>query len=261
MATTGRPIERLSRTRAAVFNERGDTVRGGDIVELDRLRLELPDGDAPLNVRILTSSRDQIGFNAVVDPIKPSSVLLTFDFLDAGDGGIVEVLHQGTEAPSLEGTVRGARLHRAAKEPSLSNRALFALAVPGSIRRTLRYSRSILFPLALTALVVVTLGVVIFKTLHSSPRLINPAAYDLSSLQGQAKFAAKVRSDGSERRHQLWIFILPLLLAPLTLIPLLLAGRSSVPSSIVKEELLGLSDEEKTALSPKPIFHGLRRRA
>jgi hypothetical protein len=107
MEFRGEEISRVSRTYVAIWNKRGDTVRGSDILTSDPIRLQLDSSDIALQTRVALCSREQIGFMA--RPVE-NSVEVSFDFLDEGDGAIVEVLHCASLPPAFVGTVRGASL-------------------------------------------------------------------------------------------------------------------------------------------------------
>jgi hypothetical protein len=48
------------------------------------------------------------------------AVRIGFDFLDAGDGGVIEVIHQENAAPAVRGTIRGASIGTGAKRITLT---------------------------------------------------------------------------------------------------------------------------------------------
>lgn len=103
----GENVARLCRTYVAIWNKRGDTVRGSDIVDSDLLRVVLDESDDVLSARVVAASRKQI--EARVDR---KAATITFDFLDQGDGFVVEVLHRVPSPPTLTGTIRGAHVMR-----------------------------------------------------------------------------------------------------------------------------------------------------
>ncbi|MFI5607255.1 hypothetical protein [Amycolatopsis sp. NPDC051903] len=107
----GRNINTVSRTIFAVWNRRGSTLLGTDVVPEDKLRLQLGDKDIVLRARIVAFSRPQIKATLTTGAQhKANQVILDFDFLDPSDGFIVEVIHPGPDKPTMEGTMRGARL-------------------------------------------------------------------------------------------------------------------------------------------------------
>ncbi len=108
MTLEDRKIDSISRTRLALWNQRGDTIRGTDVLGSDPLRLQFPSGDSPLQTRVICMSRKQTALSGAIDLERDASVIINFYFLDPGDGGVVEVIHQGIEKPTITGTIRGA---------------------------------------------------------------------------------------------------------------------------------------------------------
>ena len=104
----GTPVPRITSSTVWIWNEGKKTVRGADVVEPLQLRF----GGEVLNVRIRTVSREAVKF-AVATPTDTSEearriVYFGFEFLDPGDGGVLEVLHTGSaEAPEFTGTIIG----------------------------------------------------------------------------------------------------------------------------------------------------------
>ena len=83
-------------------------VDGRNIVTDDPIRCEFPTDSRILRAHVIKSTRSVIRFTATVDFRKHSSVLLNFDFLDPGDGAVVELLHTSEkEFPIVAGTVKG----------------------------------------------------------------------------------------------------------------------------------------------------------
>lgn len=108
MSFSGHPITRISRTRVALWNQSGDPVRGTDVVPSDPLRLSVKEGERILRVTTLFTSRPQILAEIKMPEKDEPTALVSFDFLDAGDGAVFEVVHEGENPPELSGTIRGA---------------------------------------------------------------------------------------------------------------------------------------------------------
>jgi len=187
-------IDSLSRTRLAFWNQRGDTVRSADVLESDPLRLQFSSKDQPLQARVITMSRTQISLETTLDSEFESCALINFDFLDAGDGGVVEVIHQGTEKPVLVGTIRGAK----------SSSKGSANLGPDSISRLTEISRSSkrrqflaaigLRNFSLLLLAIIPLALFGAFLGSSNPRgiLIDTKQYNLNTINGQVAFATSV---------------------------------------------------------------------
>lgn len=104
----GVEIPRLTRSVIVLWNDGERTIQGTDIVETDPLRVSIDDDCQVVACTLLKASRQAIQANvALLEGIRPS-IRLTFDFLDANDGLVVEVLHTGKiRYPTVVGTIRG----------------------------------------------------------------------------------------------------------------------------------------------------------
>ncbi|MGA3678874.1 hypothetical protein [Pseudomonas graminis] len=103
----GVSIPRLSKSQIIIWNDGENIIPGTDIVTKDPLRLQVGDDGKILSVSVIKTSRDVIDVK-LVDQDHPSKVLLTFDYLDANDGFVIEILHTSTDRkPSVKGTLRG----------------------------------------------------------------------------------------------------------------------------------------------------------
>ena len=100
----GSAVPRITSSTVVIWNGGRKTVRSTDIVSRDRIRLVFP--SRVLNVRVIRTSR---GVIAISSTVKSDTVVeVGFEFLDPGDGGVIEVLHSGEpQAPICMGTVIG----------------------------------------------------------------------------------------------------------------------------------------------------------
>ncbi len=102
----GTPVPGLTSSTVWIWNAGKKTVRGADIVAHDPLRLRF--GGDVLNVRIRKVSREVVRITADTSGEIGKTVCCGFEFLDPGDGGVLEVLHTGSaEAPECTGTIIG----------------------------------------------------------------------------------------------------------------------------------------------------------
>ncbi|QEA28987.1 hypothetical protein FGL91_10710 [Microbacterium sp. CBA3102] len=230
----GRSLTQVSRTNIAFWNHRGDMVRGVDIVASDRLRVEVADDDEILQVRIGSFSREQIGLTLDGGDVK-------FDFLDAGDGGVLEVLHIGDEPARIAGTVRGAKV-RTAVASDLSPRGRSARVLPARMRLFSGPGRGQrIFWTGNLILALVGIGLAVsfmFTRLNRTPMLVERSGYDLGSIEGQAEFAQRVASQGEAASDPTFIvlfivmslfYVALLIIASLRLLKSL---RAAEPASI-----------------------------
>ncbi|MEU6429768.1 hypothetical protein ABZ860_28080 [Microbispora sp. NPDC046973] len=195
-----RDIRRVSRTRFAVWNRRGDTVRGSDIVESDPFRIELTEGDEILQARIVSRSRKQIGAELGLDYSREKeAVSIGFDFLDPGDGVIIEIVHQGTQAPKVAGTIRGATVAKV-QDIDLTPKALELAGIRSPMRRFIKKARNRRFAVRAFAMIapIGSAGYIIVDYIRrlGAGHLVDPKQYNLNSLEGQAAFAIEVRDTG-----------------------------------------------------------------
>jgi hypothetical protein len=241
----GKEIPRVARTYLAFWNARGDTIRGTDIVADDPLRVELSQGDTPLQSRVVFVSRPQID---VETSNEDSSVAITFDFLDEEDGGIIEVLHQGRR-PTFAGTIRGATTRTSGRgqltldesdigwmrERPFYRRWLERMKWAGSGARRRRALSAAVMLLVWIGLALFILWDELFR--EHNPRLVNPAEFDLRSLDGQKEFSEEVEDKGLKDREYVLLAILGIQLFVMTplMVRNLMGGRASIPRSIVNE--------------------------
>ena len=96
----------LAASTVWLWNAGNKTVRRMDIVASDPLRFSF-DGEV-LNVRIRKVSRESVQIKADILEEGGDTVRFGFEFLDPGDGGVLDVLHSGSaEAPECNGTIIG----------------------------------------------------------------------------------------------------------------------------------------------------------
>lgn len=104
----GKNVPRVTRTKVAFWNRGRKTLEGSDIVVDYPIRFQFPDEDTKiLAVTTLRRSDEANNFNATIDN-DGSSILITFDYLDQGQGGLIEVLHTCTVWGALvSGKIKG----------------------------------------------------------------------------------------------------------------------------------------------------------
>lgn len=192
----GRDIKSVSRTRLALWNARGDTVIGTDIVPADALRLQLDADDLALHPRIVAMSREQIGVSCAINQTDPTVVDIAFDFLDSSDGFIIELLHVKPEAARLEGTIRGAPLPRSFDKASMSPEDLEAVTAKWFLRVKHLPWRS-RFAAGIAILMVFAylpfMAYITFDDLVPHRQMVDASAFDLNNLDGQRDFSEAVR--------------------------------------------------------------------
>lgn len=104
----GRSIPRLTRSLIVLWNAGEKTIEGKDIVGADPLRVEVSADAEILAASVLKCSRDVTGIRVNTLGDQSNAATITFDFIDRGDGAVLEVLHSSERRHlSLLGTIRG----------------------------------------------------------------------------------------------------------------------------------------------------------
>ncbi|MCE7798439.1 hypothetical protein LWE61_18020 [Sphingobium sufflavum] len=101
----GEIVQRVTKTRAIIWNSGNTTIEGSRIADADPLRAVVGEGSQILKVELVRQSRP---VNDVKFTIDRRQVFFNFDFLDQNDGFVVEFIHSGMRR-ELEwfGTLRG----------------------------------------------------------------------------------------------------------------------------------------------------------
>lgn len=238
-SASGNPVTNISRTSVAIWNHQGDTVRGADIVPDDRLRIQLDDGDHALQARAASRSRLQNKLNVTVDSVNDRMIYVDFDFLDAGDGGVIEVIHHGPAEPRVLGTIRGADLG-VRRKADLRPEVLEGATKAWWIRMKRLPLRLRLFPLVSIAVYLLIAILVSWYVFSRSAQTVDAANYDLKSLIGQREFAQEVNRVGLPSFVGVWAAIGGTVLLTLAYIMLFRERiKITFPRSIVKILELG----------------------
>jgi hypothetical protein len=259
MSIGDRKIDSISRTRIALWNQQGDTISGSDIVEADPFRLQFSAGEAPLQARMLFISREQ---NDVAVSIVPdhSSVNISFDFVDAADGGVLEVVHQGVTRPEIKGTIRGSAVVSNG-DTDLGPRQLL-LRVPRSwTRRTLSNARRNVIAIACY---VANLGIVAFALwkafapLVAAPGpIVSSNRYNLETRNGQVNFVNAVMNTNyynQSSKSAFLIVILTLIAVGITFMCIIFYrnAKKRIPANIVSCRIAG-GAAESAVMHPEAV--------
>lgn len=104
----GQNIPRLTRSLVVIWNAGEKTISRADIALGDPLRIVLPDDSRILSSAVLRASRDVIQFTCEPDANTANEANIHFEFLDAGDGAVLEFLHTSeARHTAIRGTIRG----------------------------------------------------------------------------------------------------------------------------------------------------------
>jgi hypothetical protein len=199
----GHEIERISRTYIALFNRKGDSVSGEDVVASDKLRVTVEHGDRILQARVIAVSRPQCGVSLNLAPSAANIVEVNFDFLDAKDGAILEILHQGASSATIAGTIRGASFHDRGKA-ELTPNAIRTIAAKSLIARYNHFSkkkglnRFSFSVMLLLPLMMLGMAALVFWTfaMNQPSGPISVEGFDFTTLEGQKEFIAAANASG-----------------------------------------------------------------
>ena len=104
----GNLVPRLTKTLLILWNSGTALIRGSDVVFESPIQFVFSDSSEILRVRILKVTRPQIKFDAHLQAEDRNIAVCQFDYLDPGDGAVVEILHTDEERyPCASGTIRG----------------------------------------------------------------------------------------------------------------------------------------------------------
>jgi hypothetical protein len=100
-------VERVTKSAVIIWNSGNTTIDGDRIVNADPLRLLVSMESEILDAYVTKVTRDVNAFSVRVHPESHNEIECSFDFLDSGDGAVIEVLYTGNEEINVQGTIRG----------------------------------------------------------------------------------------------------------------------------------------------------------
>lgn len=251
-------INSLCRTRIAIWNHRGSVVRHEDIVKSDALRIEVGDDDSILRLQVLARSGEQIGFQCTPHVNIEKTAFITFDYLAAGDGAVLELMHERRVLPKIKGTVRGCSF-TAINAGSLDEDSRRRIATP-NFRNKISGQRSKLASFGMTVLgfgfVLLVIQIVSVFILRVSKA---PMMSFYKRFQGIADMPKVDYQSMIDWQIGIYESLLPAFIVGIIVIPILMAiivassRPHGLPSSVVKQEApfgtgSGQSQETQEAL-------------
>jgi len=103
----GDVVERLTKTDLIVWNAGRKTILGSQIVATDPIRFEFSPGSRILEISTKRVTRQVNSFAVLIDQKNPNYAIINFDYLDRGDGALIEVLHTDSKLyPECVGSLR-----------------------------------------------------------------------------------------------------------------------------------------------------------
>jgi len=104
----GMSVPRLTKTHIIFWNSGKAMLDGKEIVDTDPLRLEFSKDAQVLRARIAKATRKTNEVEVKINDKSPNEVVCYFDYLDVGDGVVIELLHTDEKRyPIVRGTIRG----------------------------------------------------------------------------------------------------------------------------------------------------------
>ncbi|MGR3311398.1 MAG: hypothetical protein ACUZ77_11580 [Candidatus Brocadiales bacterium] len=107
------PISNFTATKVAFWNNGKETIngsKGGDIATTDQLMIKVKNGSRFLDSDVLHPKKDDNPNQFSIKPSEDGShVLIQFEYLDKGQGGVMQLLHTGKSSDDVEvcGTIKG----------------------------------------------------------------------------------------------------------------------------------------------------------
>jgi hypothetical protein len=99
-------VKRVTVTKFFIWNSGKTTIQGSQITKIDPLRILAPENAILLKAVVLKQVRTVTLANIALD--QNNSALVSFDFLDPGDGFSIELTHTGVKSElALTGTIMG----------------------------------------------------------------------------------------------------------------------------------------------------------
>lgn len=102
----GGKVDNLTVSKIAIWNNGNDTVNDTDQAPTDKLRIEIDEDFSILESEVIFCTSDTNNIRIVQSSNK---IEILFDYLDPNDGGIIKVIHTGTNSSDINllGTFKG----------------------------------------------------------------------------------------------------------------------------------------------------------
>jgi hypothetical protein len=104
----GNKVDRLTKVNIAIWNSGKAMLDGKNLIKADPVRFEVNKDERILSANILKVTREYIKFNVNVNTEADNQIICSFDYLNPGDGAVIELLHTDTKRYPIEkGTIKG----------------------------------------------------------------------------------------------------------------------------------------------------------
>lgn len=111
----GKAVQHLSKTVYYIWNSGQATIKGSDISQRDKLRIESDGTVFILNSFNLGKMSNGVSINA-----ENKTYSVSFDYLDKNDGCAISIIHNSDNIPKVSGTLMGAKIVIDKDGPKLS---------------------------------------------------------------------------------------------------------------------------------------------
>lgn len=100
-------IENLTVSKIAFWNDGAETIEWSHIVEADPVRIEAVGKCDIIDAYVIKENNTANKFR--VEVVNSKSVKILFDYIDKGEGGVIQLIHTGKESTDIEltGSVKG----------------------------------------------------------------------------------------------------------------------------------------------------------
>lgn len=101
-------VSNLTLTKIAFWNDGNDTINGSDIASTDPIKIVVQGEFIILESKIIYV-KNESNLIRFADPINNSEVTLEFEYLDALEGVVIQILHTGNRSSDIRilGTIKG----------------------------------------------------------------------------------------------------------------------------------------------------------
>lgn len=104
---SGIKVDKLYKTLIYIWNSGNQTIKNEELNTKDHFRIEIENSKEILSIKSIKVTREVIDFNVNNDEYN-NIYNINFDYIDQGDGAVIEVLHNGSiDDLKLKGTVMG----------------------------------------------------------------------------------------------------------------------------------------------------------
>lgn len=100
-------VPKVVKTSVVLWNDGNTTLSTNQITASDPLRIEIHGESELLDVDVSRVSREVNAFTANISPNSPSTIDISFDYLDPKDGALIRILHTKEVDFNVKGTLRG----------------------------------------------------------------------------------------------------------------------------------------------------------